>query len=681
MALQDGLLSFAIKETIFLSSDKTGIDEWRELELFPDVEVLETDSSISITGCLQLFGKYKPIKDTSESTGGGTETLVEAVTFSPFRPGGPDGHLYDQEEQLHHRIPLNITIPLNRIAEIEDIYAVVDSFDYQLDSPRQVMIEADLKIAGIKLTETNYQKGQPENDPEEASYGEISSREEWQFNHVSQNQSEELIQPISLEDIERKLAELESEMHRQLPLEETQQAQAAEHSPKGFTAMFEAPRPSLALSQAESDSVGFGDVTEVLRMREQENVSDSKDSYSFKPVSWKEPEENPELYEGMAPGKTFGSQDERPLQGQAPAPSWEQRKAAESQSIEAVRAQPERAPEEKSSALSREPQEVTEAQPTEVVRIHAERHKEMKSPASSRELREVSASQPVEAARSQAEKPAEDQFPTVPGEVREVSEPQSVEAARSQAEKPAEDQSPTVPGELREVSEPQLVEAARPQAEKPAEDKSPAVPGELRGVSEPQSVEAARPAEEKQEESVVASVSADSKDVAEAETTVVDTDDASVETIAEETAANHDQEAAEVSAEAPSEAVEEKEVRVAISGKPAREEGGKVNLTSIFSQATRAQQEARIEEESSSQASRKGSFEADSASIKTMHNLTSFVRSKEEKQSRLKLCIIQRDETLETICQRYAIPQSRILEVNNLRSDQIVAGQILYIPQ
>nr|WP_239565326.1 LysM peptidoglycan-binding domain-containing protein [Brevibacillus fulvus] len=47
----------------------------------------------------------------------------------------------------------------------------------------------------------------------------------------------------------------------------------------------------------------------------------------------------------------------------------------------------------------------------------------------------------------------------------------------------------------------------------------------------------------------------------------------------------------------------------------------------------------------------------------------------------MRLCIVQRNETLETIASRYALPVSKILEVNRLASDRLEEGQILYIPQ
>jgi len=217
MALQDGLLSFAIKETIFLSSDKAGIGELQELELVPDVEVLENETYISITGCLQLFGKYEPIREAAEANSGGTETLVEAMTFSPFRQEATEEGFYGWEEQIGHRIPLNITIPLERIAEIGDIYAIVDSFDYKLESPHQMLIDAELKIMGIAFAEqAQAQVQEPEQQIHPQLYDQneetvqAGQEEAWAFAHVASEEQENEVQPVSLDEIEQKLSELET---------------------------------------------------------------------------------------------------------------------------------------------------------------------------------------------------------------------------------------------------------------------------------------------------------------------------------------------------------------------------------------------------------------------------------------------------------------------------------------
>jgi stage VI sporulation protein D len=497
MALQDGLLSFAIKETIFLSSDKAGIGDLQELELVPDVEVLENETNISITGCLQLYGKYEPIRDTATNSGG-TETLVEAMTFSPFRPEGSEGPYYGWEEQINHRIPLNITIPLERIAEIGDIYAIVDSFDYKLETPHQMLIEAELKIVGIVFAEQapeQQPQPQPQSQFERDHWQTEPPRKEeaWEFAHVAVDLPDRFAQPASLEEIEQKLHQLEREMERQ--------AQPVSYDSAESASLYDVPALPVSAQEGYS-SQEFGEVA-----HEDDDVA-----------------------------QTASYQEETAVESPG---SWQ----AESTAYESV------------------------------------------------------------------------SYDSV--------------AYESEVAEAADDQ--------QELSE----------ASKAADQNDEMV----LAIHDHQEADYSHVASEEQEE-----------------------------------AAKSDVRVAEVAevAEVEEEIDDEVEVRVAISGKASREEaGGNLNITSIFSQASRAKQEAEaLEAESSSSSSRKGvTAGANPSTLEAMHNLTSFVRRKEERSSQLKMCIIQRDETLEQISQRYALPVSKIVEVNRLATEQLVAGQILYIPQ
>ncbi|MED4753994.1 LysM peptidoglycan-binding domain-containing protein [Brevibacillus choshinensis] len=488
MALQDGLLSFAIKETIFLSSDRAGIGELQELELVPDVEVLENESYISITGCLQLFGKYEPIRDTAGSDGGGAETLVQAMTFSPFRPEGSDGPYYGWEEQIGHRVPLNITIPLDRIAEIGDIYAIVDSFDYKLETPHQLLIDAELKIVGIVLSDqpaASPANPYPDEQPEAAL-----QEEAWEFAHVASDQPEGVPELASLEDIEQKLMQLEQELERQ--------AEPVAYDSAESTSLYDAPAMEVASRDYYPDQ-HFGEVTE---SNDGQFAAYPEGSYADASVSWEA--DTPAIESAAYGSPVYGTQ------------------VTNSDQVEQWVDAP----------IEREEQEEA------TLAIH------------------------------------------------DYHEP---------------DFTPVVTEEAQELEETEV---------------------------------------DVQEEAV-----------------------------------------AEVLAEP--EANEEIELRVAISGKPSREESGNVNITSIFSQASRAKQEAlALEAESSASSSRRGvSTNATPSTMEAMQNLTSFIRHKEERSSQLKMCIIQRDETLELISQRYSMPVSKIVEVNRLATEQLVAGQILYIPQ
>jgi stage VI sporulation protein D len=500
MALQDGQLSFAIKETIFLSSDRAGIGELQELELVPDVEVLENDSYISITGCLQLVGKYEPIREAAEATGGEGESLVEAMTFTPFRQEASDQAFYGWEEQIGHRIPLNITIPLDRITEIGDIYAIVDSFDYKLESPHQMLIDADLKILGIVLGDRAEQAEQIETQA--AGPGEGA----WEYAFAAGDDEQEYTEQTSLDDIDQKLSALEEELERQ--------ALPASYESTESPSMFDTP--AIAQSDEEEYYEQYGDVLEVAQ-------SNPPESWETAPLSY-----------------DLDSQQ---------SVSYDSSVAYSEQSV-----------------LADEQEQMREI---------AEKEQGHEEPVLAIHDQQAIAYQQV--SNEPTESSVETESQEAVQEVQEVQE--AVEATVVSEQEPEQEAEPVV---------------AQPEA-----------------------------------------------------------------------------------------AAEDVEVRVAISGKPSQEERSRVNITSIFSQASRAKQEAiALEAESSSSSSRHGSSaNANASTMEAMQNLTSFVRRKEERSSQLKMCIIQRDETLEHISQRYSLPVSKIVEVNRLASEQLVAGQILYIPQ
>lgn len=60
--------------------------------------------------------------------------------------------------------------------------------------------------------------------------------------------------------------------------------------------------------------------------------------------------------------------------------------------------------------------------------------------------------------------------------------------------------------------------------------------------------------------------------------------------------------------------------------------------------------------------------------------LTGMMAKSEEQFTRVKMCIIQEDESLDTIANRYDVSTSQLIRTNRLEADHVEAGQILYIP-
>ncbi|HSU79636.1 MAG TPA: stage VI sporulation protein D [Candidatus Angelobacter sp.] len=60
--------------------------------------------------------------------------------------------------------------------------------------------------------------------------------------------------------------------------------------------------------------------------------------------------------------------------------------------------------------------------------------------------------------------------------------------------------------------------------------------------------------------------------------------------------------------------------------------------------------------------------------------LTKMLTNENEQFSRVKICIVQEGDNLETISERYKVPVTNILRRNQLSTDRVDEGQVLYIP-
>lgn len=60
--------------------------------------------------------------------------------------------------------------------------------------------------------------------------------------------------------------------------------------------------------------------------------------------------------------------------------------------------------------------------------------------------------------------------------------------------------------------------------------------------------------------------------------------------------------------------------------------------------------------------------------------LTNMLRNEEEQFSKWKMCIIQDSDTLQSIAERYELSTGQLTRYNNLDSEKVEEGQILYIP-
>lgn len=110
-------LRFDIYERIHLSEELPGIAELEEVELIPDIQVIQREDRAELHGQLVLTGLYR----------------------------GED----DRTQRLEHAIPVEITVPLTRVSSLEDIGVEIENFDIDLLTMRTVNITGVLSLRGI----------------------------------------------------------------------------------------------------------------------------------------------------------------------------------------------------------------------------------------------------------------------------------------------------------------------------------------------------------------------------------------------------------------------------------------------------------------------------------------------------------------------------------------------------
>ncbi|CAN7329949.1 LysM peptidoglycan-binding domain-containing protein [Paenibacillus sp. LjRoot153] len=120
MSEQQPGLRFDIYERVHLQENLAAIQELNEVELLPHIQVLTLDDQAILKGNLLLTGNY------SSEEGGSPRTL-------------------------EHLIPVEITLPLNRIHRVEDIQVEIENFDIDLLSARSLNVTGVLSLQGVEM--------------------------------------------------------------------------------------------------------------------------------------------------------------------------------------------------------------------------------------------------------------------------------------------------------------------------------------------------------------------------------------------------------------------------------------------------------------------------------------------------------------------------------------------------
>ena len=144
-----GHLRFSIEESVWFQKGQE-IDEILSISLEPDIVIDEYGDYVSIKGTLQLIGEYRP-NEREEEGSDQEKVLGEQLAYRSIQEVTMSDH---GTVFFQHRFPVDITIPMSRVSQLDDIYIQVESFDYRLPNQQCLQLTADLAITGIQDEET-----------------------------------------------------------------------------------------------------------------------------------------------------------------------------------------------------------------------------------------------------------------------------------------------------------------------------------------------------------------------------------------------------------------------------------------------------------------------------------------------------------------------------------------------
>lgn len=200
---KDGLF-FTVDEMLHVENGQE-IDEMLSISLDPDISLQQYESYIQIRGLIILQGEYRrrAQSDTLANVRRDQAILMEKITEKS-----------EQESAFMHRFPVDISIPEDRVDNLEDVRVLVEVFDYTLPDAYSMHIQATIHIQGVeaeqslkkeatKIEESTHQDERDQEEVVEAPSEDIVSVEE--DSHVLEHEEAFSPEVLTSDDKEKKV--------------------------------------------------------------------------------------------------------------------------------------------------------------------------------------------------------------------------------------------------------------------------------------------------------------------------------------------------------------------------------------------------------------------------------------------------------------------------------------------
>ena len=133
------MLRFSIEEAVAFRREHH-VDQLLSISLQPTITIEEQEDHVYIRGVLELSGEYTKHEEDGEDV----ETFELGRYIEQVR-------MRDEETgEFLHQFPIDITVPKERVDDLEQVYVLIESFDYDLRK-NELLLIAEVAIHGIQM--------------------------------------------------------------------------------------------------------------------------------------------------------------------------------------------------------------------------------------------------------------------------------------------------------------------------------------------------------------------------------------------------------------------------------------------------------------------------------------------------------------------------------------------------
>jgi stage VI sporulation protein D len=183
---KNATLRFSLEESVWFHKGQE-VAELVSLSLEPNVTIQENEQYITIRGSLDMTGEYRKLADETESD-----------IQNYLQPQHKYVHQVDEREEglceFFHPLPVDITLPKNRVRSLDELNIHIDTFDYSLPEKSCLKLVADLYITGVYQEQ---QSREEDSFTQEKEVQESSNEEEYSFWNPMMTDRQEFINESS----------------------------------------------------------------------------------------------------------------------------------------------------------------------------------------------------------------------------------------------------------------------------------------------------------------------------------------------------------------------------------------------------------------------------------------------------------------------------------------------------